>query len=132
MSKKNIFLILGVVIIACILIIVSQTTLLGKAPNGLVRIYISGQLHSQEELLMERDVTISQPDGKTNILHLMENGFYMKESTCITQQCIQQGQVTVDNYDKRALGTRIICAHNEVQVELVLTDRTPSPDLPDI
>lgn len=132
MIKKNIIIILGVVVIACVLIIVSQTVMGQKSPNGLVRIYIGGDLYSQEELLLERDITISQPDGKTNILHLMENGFYMKESTCLTQQCIQQGQVTVDNYHMRALGTRVICAHNEVQVELVLTDRTPAPDLPDI
>lgn len=132
MKHKNLILILGVSFIACILLIVARLGMQGKAPNGLVRIYVGNELYAQEELQDERDITISQPDGKTNILHLMENGFYMKESTCITQQCIEQGQVTVDNYYKRALGARVICAHNEVQVELVLTDRTAVPDLPDI
>lgn len=132
MKKKNLILILGIFFIACSLLLASWAAMQNKAPNGLVRIYIGSDLYAQEELRDERDITISQEDGKVNILHLTENGFYMKESTCITQQCIEQGPVTLDNYYKRALGTRIICAHHQVQVELVLTDRTPVPDLPDI
>ena len=132
MTKKNLLLIGGTMLIACMLLAVARMGMQNKAPNGLVRIYLKDQLYSQERLSSPRDITINQPDGKTNILHLMENGFYMKESTCSNQLCIEQGQVTVDNYYKRHMGTDIYCSPHGVRVELVLTDRTPVPDLPDI
>lgn len=130
--KKNLFLILGAVLVACLLLFAAKQGMKNKVPNGMVRIYVGGKLYAQEQLSTPRDIPIIQPDGKKNILYLMEDGFYMKESTCLTQQCIKQGQVTLDNYYKRSMGVEILCAHHQVKVELVLTDRTPVPDLPDI
>jgi len=132
MKRANIIPIISVLAAACVLIFIVFLGLKNKVPNGTVRIYVGGELYDQQQLGEERDILISQPDGKKNLLHLSKNGFYMKESNCITLQCIAQGQVTLDNYYKRALGTDILCAHHQVRVELVLTDRTPIPDMPDI
>lgn len=132
MKKINLIPIIAVGIAAVALMAFALLTVKDKAPNGMVDIYVDGKLYAQEKLGSERDVVISQPDGKENILHISADGFHMKSSNCITQQCIAQGPVTLDNYYRRALGTEILCAHHQVRIELVLTDRTPDPDMPDI
>ena len=44
------------------------------------------------------------------------------ESNCKNQDCIHQGQVTVDNMGSRPLANQIICLPNKVVLELVSTD----------
>ena len=91
----------------------------------------NGRFYADEPLGRVRDVEIVQEDGKRNVIHLTENGFCMQYSTCDNQLCVQMGAVTVDNYYLRALQNRVLCLPNGVSLELVLTDRTPVPDLPD-
>ena len=131
-KKKDIWLLLGALLLAGILLLVSRLTISGRAAAGVVRIYVDGRLYREEALGAERDIQIEQEGGETNILRLTEDGFYMAYSTCHNQLCVQQGPVTADNYITRALGTRIICLPNKVSAELVLAGRTPPPDAPDI
>ena len=132
MKKKELFLILGALILAFALFSVAKLMDTGKAAAGVVRIYVDGKLHQEEKLGLEREIEITQKTGEKNILHLTPDGFYMAYSTCHNQLCIGQGQVTLDNYFNRSLGTHVLCLPNRVDVELVLLDRTPVPDLPDI
>ena len=132
MKKKDIWLIAVVLIAALALFSVSKFMDAGKTAPGLVRIYLDGELYKEEKLGEERDIEIIQENGEKNILHLTPDGFFMSYSTCHNQLCIQQGQVTLDNYFNRSLGTHVLCLPHLVDVELVLLDRTPVPDLPDI
>ena len=132
MKKKEILLLLGALVLAAVLFSVSQLINVGKEAAGLVRIYVDGKLYQEEKLGLEREIEIIQETGEKNILHLTPDGFSMAYSTCHNQLCIQQGQVTLDNYYARSLGTHVLCLPHRVDVELVLLDRTPVPDLPDI
>lgn len=130
--KKNLFLLSAVLILAALFYLVFYCSFFGKKPNGLVRIYVGHQLFAQEALQDERDIEIRQESGQVNVLHLTSNGFYMKDANCLTHQCIDQGEVTTQNYPHRALGTKIICAHHNLWAELVLIEQTPPPEMPDI
>ena len=70
---------------------------------------------------MDRDkiITLRQEDGKINKVHITPEKVYMESSTCDNQDCVQQGEVHVDTYMDRILGTYVICLPNNVSIEMV-------------
>ena len=70
---------------------------------------------------MDRDkiITLRQEDGKINKVHITPETVYMESSTCDNQDCVQQGEVHVDTYKDRILGTYVICLPNNVSIEMV-------------
>lgn len=70
---------------------------------------------------MDRDkiITLKQEDGKINKVHITPETVYMEFSTCENQDCVGQGEVHVDSYKDRILGTYIICLPNNVSIEMV-------------
>ena len=60
------------------------------------------------------------PDGTeaVNTIHLSPEGVYMEDSTCPNHDCVQQGEVTLDNMRDRILGNMIICLPNQVILAL--------------
>ena len=64
------------------------------------------------------------PNGTeaVNTIHLTPEGVYMEHSTCDGQDCVQQGEVTLDNRDARILGNMIICLPNQVTLQLFTTE----------
>ena len=95
-------------------------------------ISVAGRPRNIEPLDQDRDVEITQPDGKTNVIHITHNGFHMASSTCDNQLCIGQGEVTVENYTRRILGPYVLCLPNQVELQLVIPGATTPPDMPDI
>ena len=65
-------------------------------------------------------ITISRQDDPTvsNTLRLMKNGFVMDSSTCDNQDCVMQGEVTLENKDERVLMHMVLCLPHNVSVEL--------------
>ena len=61
------------------------------------------------------------PDGTPaeNVLHLTPDGVWMEDSTCENHDCVQQGEVTLDNRRDRILGNMIICLPNQVTLQLL-------------
>ena len=43
----------------------------------------------------------------------------MESSSCDNQDCVGQGEITLDNYKTRILSTFVICLPNEVTIEMV-------------
>lgn len=70
-------------------------------------------------MLKEQDFPITQVDGKENIVHITPQGFYMASASCINQECVHQGEVTIKNRDVRILGNQVICLPNQVLLELL-------------
>lgn len=70
---------------------------------------------------MDRDkvITIRQSDGKENKVHITPEKVYMEQSTCENQDCVGQGEITLDNYKTRILSTYVICLPNAVTIEMV-------------
>ena len=64
------------------------------------------------------------PDGTPaeNVIHVSAEGVWMEESTCDNHDCIDQGEVTLDNRKDRILGNMIICLPNQVTLQLLTPD----------
>ncbi len=134
MKKRDLLLILIVVLIAAALLGVTMLSGSGKVAKGQMNVYVDGKLHATVTIVNGKDYTVQQEDGSVNVIRMTENGFYMLSSTCHNQLCIGQGEANADNWNRRSLGTHVICLPNRVDVELVLTD-APSvidPDAPDV
>ena len=93
---------------------------------------VGGVAYQPLPLTQEGDYTITQKaPGAENVIHVSAEGVYMKSSTCENHDCVQQGEVTLDNKDTRILGNMIICLPNQVTLELYsgqeLRDALPAP-----
>ncbi len=112
----------------------TQENMPEKAPEAEAYVYIivNGRISAIYPVGEEGDVTVDQGNGKVNVVHVTENGFYMASSTCDNQLCVQQGEVTIDNYRQRILGASVLCLPNNVDLELVVPSHTPDPNAPDI
>ena len=104
-----------------------QADVAGPMPapqNGEVRGYVVitvGNRQYGDPIPMDRDkvITIRQSDGKENKVHITPEKVYMEHSTCENQDCVGQGEITLDNYRTRILSTYVICLPNAVTIEMV-------------
>ena len=64
------------------------------------------------------------PDGTPaeNVIHVTSEGVYMEDSTCENHDCVDQGEVTLQNRKDRILGNMIICLPNQVTLQLLTPD----------
>lgn len=87
---------------------------------GHVILTVNGRQYG-DPIPMDRDkiITLAQDDGKVNKVHITPDKVYMESSTCDNQDCVQQGEITLDNYETRILSTYVICLPNNVTVEMV-------------
>lgn len=54
-----------------------------------------------------------------NVLHITPTGFWMEESNCEGQDCIGEGEVTLENRLERILGNMVICLPHQMVVYLI-------------
>lgn len=134
MKKRDIILLLSVVLVAALLLGGTMILGSGKVAKGQMYVYVDGKLHDIVPIVNGKDYTVRQEDGSVNVIRMTENGFYMLSSTCHNQLCIGQGEANADNWNRRSLGTHVICLPNRVDVELALTDETTviDPYAPDV
>ena len=148
MRNRNIWILLGAAVVILLLLAASRLfagpgavvtdSAPAMAPNAVppraasdgeddaadpVRAYllvtVGGVAYQPLPLTQEGDYTITQKEtGAENVIHVSETGVYMKSSTCENHDCVQQGEVTLDNKDARVLGNMIICLPNQVTLEL--------------
>ena len=57
-----------------------------------------------------------------NIVHVTPTSIDMHEANCDNQDCVEQGEVTLENKGERILGNRIICLPNQVTLQLYSRD----------
>ena len=62
---------------------------------------------------------IAQQDGSENVIHIGENSFYMESSNCKNQNCVGQGEVTLENRESRPLFNMVICLPHKLSLELL-------------
>lgn len=65
-----------------------------------------------------RTVEIVQPDGAVNAVAFTGEAVYMDHANCENQDCVDMGQVTLDNLEVRVMGGFIICLPHKVSVEV--------------
>ena len=80
----------------------------------------SGWLPLPEEGELSYPLRQLLPNGTeaVNTIHLTPEGVFMEDSTCEGHDCVQQGEVTLDNREERILGNMIICLPNQVTLQL--------------
>lgn len=61
-------------------------------------------------------------DDCINIVHVTPTSIDMHEANCENQDCVEQGEVTLENKDTRILGNMIICLPNQVTLQLYSRD----------
>lgn len=107
-----------------------------KAPEGApeeatedwpaaVIIYLGSQVYDVLPL-EENTVTIDQGDGRVNEIAITDSSVVMASATCENQNCVHQGEVTLENYETRVLGTYIMCLPNQVTINLSVREE-PAP-----
>ena len=62
---------------------------------------------------------IAQKDGSENVIHIGKNSFYMESSNCDNQNCVEEGEVTLENRDSRVLFNMVICLPHGLSLELL-------------
>ena len=54
-----------------------------------------------------------------NVLHMTPNGFRMEDANCEGHDCVNQGEVTLENREDRILWNMIICLPHQLSAELI-------------
>lgn len=117
--KKKDFIIIGVILtIAAILLMVKYLPM-DKGSSDYIVIYVGNEEYTRVPVGDKQMITIDQGNGNVNVIEITERGAVMHSSTCANQDCIHEGEVTLDNYNNRVLNNWIICLPNKVSVELV-------------
>ena len=62
-------------------------------------------------------ITVKNED-KVNIIRLTNHSVMMESSTCDNQDCVNQGEVTLENLSDRVLYNMILCLPHSVSIEL--------------
>ena len=70
--------------------------------------------------------TVKQSDGSENVVHIGKNSFYMEASNCENQNCVEQGEVTLENRDTRILLNLVICLPHNLSLELLTPEEAQS------
>lgn len=71
----------------------------------------------------EYTVNVRQNDPETgeewlNVVAFTPNGVHMHEASCDNQDCVEMGEVTLENRSERVLGNIIVCLPHQVMLEL--------------
>ena len=68
-----------------------------------------------------RTIRQIMPDGTEaiNVLHLTTNGVRMEDANCEGHDCINEGEVTLENREERVLWNMVICLPHQLSLELI-------------
>ncbi len=121
MKRRDVQIILGILVIAALLFVLIPKPAAG-ATSATVVIYVGNQEYKRVPLNELQDILVEQTGGRVNEIVIDGHGVHMGRSTCDNQDCVQQGEITLDNYEERVLSTWIVCLPNEVSIELVVDE----------
>ena len=63
--------------------------------------------------------TLADGSEYVNVLHLTPNGFRMEDANCEGHDCVNQGEVTLENREDRILWNMVICLPHQLSAELI-------------
>ena len=84
----------------------------------------NGGISSPIPLNEENSFRVKQADGSENVVHIGKNSFYMESSNCDNQNCVGEGEVTLENRDSRILYNMVICLPHQLSLELLTAKET--------
>ena len=142
LKNKNVLLVVGLLVICAAVLLAAGfintkpatlpevTNTVEPAPElsadaNMPRGYILAQKNGDGgwiPLSTGEDLVVSISDendpGIKNVLRITQNGFKMESSTCDNQDCVDQGEVTLENMSERVLMNMVICLPHQLSVEL--------------
>lgn len=80
-----------------------------------------GLLPLPQEGEYTRTIRQTMADGSEaiNVLRLTPNGFRMEDANCEGHDCINEGEVTLENREERVLWNMVICLPHQLCLELI-------------
>ncbi|MBQ7848654.1 MAG: NusG domain II-containing protein [Clostridia bacterium] len=117
-GRKNLLLIVGVVLLAAMLLVVSQALPSPRTEEDCVVIRVGNEEYARIPLSQPQTVTVTQENGAVNVVEVTQRGMIMLSSTCKNQVCVHKGEVTLDNWELKG-GAFIACLPNQVMLELL-------------
>lgn len=84
-----------------------------------LKIQVGNAVYDPIPLIGEDRLTIRQPNGMENVVKVTEESVKMFSANCDNQDCIYQGEITLENRNTRVLQNMIICLPNHVVLELL-------------
>jgi len=130
---KNINVRVIMIVLAVAVLLGAASLLIPKTPAQLPEnvatgakgyIYVSAGGEGRWFELPEEETSLTlrraKDDGTEveNTIAVTKDGAYMAFSTCENQDCVMQGEVTLQNKQTRVLQNLIVCLPNEVYIEL--------------
>lgn len=121
--KRRDFIILAIVLVASLTLYLLRPRTIGDDAEAVyLRVSIAGQTQELVPLTEDREIRIEQENGDYNIVHIYPGGFRVTEANCYNQDCLHQGEVTVDNIGGRALANEVICLPHKLVLSLITGD----------
>lgn len=92
------------------------------ASGGGTRVYIwlGGDLMASFPFEEAHTIVIRQADGSENTVRMTGSAVYMEDATCQNHDCVQMGEVTMENIEMRVMGGFIVCLPQRVTVEVAM------------
>lgn len=125
-DKKNL-IVLGVVVVliaaAAVLALTTRKPLeqATEDTRAFLVITVAGEMYEPIELTEEGRYSITRGD-MVNVVEVTPTSVLMHSSTCDNQDCVLQGEVSLENRNDRVLQNMILCMPNEVVLELYTAD----------
>lgn len=121
MKKRDILIVAAVLVIA----VAGMAAVKFLSPSkavGTAKILVSSYVYKEVSLDEDQVIEIDQGNGVVNHVEVKDGAIFMSDSSCPDQQCVDQGEITMENYEERVLRNWVICLPNQVTIELQLED----------
>lgn len=83
-----------------------------------VYIWLGGDLMADFPFEEAHTIVIRQADGSENTVRMTGSAVYMEDATCKNHDCVQMGEITMENLEMRVMGGFIVCLPQQVTVEV--------------
>lgn len=120
--KKRDVLIVAVLLVIAVAGMAAVKLLSPNKAVGTAKILVGSYVYKEVSLDEDQVIEVDQGNGVVNHVEVKDGAIYMADSSCPDQQCVGQGEITMDNYEERVLRNWIICLPNQVTIELQLED----------
>lgn len=121
MKKRDLQIIIAVLVLALGGLVARSMWDRSDGPEDYVRIYVGSEEYKRVSLSNPQIVVVER-DDKYNEVEITDHSVKMKAANCDNQDCIHQGEITLENVDTRILGNWIVCLPNQVSIELVKSE----------
>ena len=120
--KKKDLLIVAIVLAVAALGTAAVHFLSPKQSTDFAVIYVGSEVYQIVDLNEDQVIEVDQGNGTVNHVKVENGAIDMADSSCPDQQCVYQGEMSMENYEKRILRNWIVCLPNQVTIELALAE----------